>query len=151
MYPWEAFSPPDPRANPYHYDDSGAYLGPPVEEADDPYRPGLIGSSGYDTSGAPPQPSYDPLSSAPKVAPAPAAQPLRAPATAPMQPATYQTDAFTSGGNYTTQPAPATAPATAPTTSAPAPAAPAAEPATGPASAPLAIEFDGGQGDVLPA
>lgn len=153
MYPWDAFSPPDPRANWLNYDDSGRYLGPPVAGELDPYVAGTLGNSGYDTSGPPPQPAYIPESSSqylypsPGPPPQPAYDPLSSahitpPATAP---ATSTTDSQSYGAG----------PATAPTTSAPAPAAPVTEPATTPATAPasppLASGFGGGEGDVLPA
>jgi hypothetical protein len=53
VYPWEEYVSPNPRADPFNYDDSGTYMGPTVEGEPAPYRAGTLGNSGYDTSGPP--------------------------------------------------------------------------------------------------
>jgi hypothetical protein len=88
MEPWLSYPAGDPLGDPKNWAQvNGEWQYVPR----DPYVAGTIGNSGYDTSGAPVPPPYDPLSSAYVTEPAPAYDPLSS---------AYVTELAPYGGGY---------------------------------------------------
>lgn len=106
------YTAPDPRADPQNWNIAGQYTGPDVEgyvQEPHPISPaGTTTDVMYSGYGAPPQPVYDPLSSAYQPAPGPPAQPAYAPEssayTAPVQPTPGIFSPVAPGGTFTAQP-----------------------------------------------
>jgi hypothetical protein len=144
--PWLDYPAGDARGDALNYDPiTNEYVGPSVADY------GTAGLGGYVPEpgdlGAPPQPSYNPLSSSSDIA----APPRTAPASLTSQ---ASPDVRWAPEPAPAPAAPATAPATSPPAQAPATTRPATEGWGGESAstpAPMVSGFDGGHGGVLPA